>query len=202
MRGTVVPRGTAVTGRLCQADGMASPPVRVPRWPAAAPEGPDFAAIRAEFDVPEDFPADVLAEAERRAAALPLPELDATDVPLVTLDPPGSRDLDQAVHLAARPGGYRVSYAIADVGAFVPLGSAIDGEARRRGQTLYCPDGRTPLHPPQLSEGAATAVDLHRARVRSRAQLDYESAGGQVPPELELLPEIGRLLQTRARDRG
>lgn len=185
----------------------------------------DFAAIRAEAGVPEEFPADVLAEADRVAADPPLPEHDATDLPLVTIDPPGARDLDQAVHLARTDGGYRVSYAIADVGAFVPLGSAMDAEARRRGQTVYCPDGRTPLHPPQLSEGAAsllpgelrpaalwtidldtegevTAVDLRRARVRSRAQLDYESVGADVPPELELLPEIGRLLQARARDRG
>ncbi len=185
----------------------------------------DFAAVREEAGVPDEFPAAVLAEADRVAADPALPEHDATDLPLVTIDPPGARDLDQAVHLTRTAGGYRVSYAIADVGAFVPLGSAIDAEARRRGQTVYCPDGRTPLHPPQLSEGAAsllpgqlrpaalwtidldadgevTAVDLRRARVRSRAQLDYESVGQQVPPELELLPEIGRLLQARARDRG
>jgi exoribonuclease R len=205
-------------------------PIRLPTWPAAAPEGPDFAAIRAEFDVPEEFPDEVLAEAERRAATPPLPELDATDVPLVTLDPPGSRDLDQAVHLAARPGGYRVSYAIADVGGFVLLGSAIDREARRRGQTLYSPDRRTPLHPPVLSEGAASLlpdglrpaalwtidldasgepvrVDLRRARVRSRAQLDYptvqaQADAGRLPEALALLPEIGALLQERATERG
>jgi exoribonuclease R len=205
-------------------------PIRLPRWPETAPAGPDFAAIRREFDVPEEFPADVLAEAERRASAPPLPELDATDVPLVTLDPPGSRDLDQAVHLAVRPGGYRVSYAIADVGGFVALGGAVDAEARRRGQTLYSPDHRTPLHPPVLSEGAASLlpdelrpaalwtidldstgepvrVDLRRARVRSRAQLDYPSVqaqadAGTLPEALALLPEIGSLLQERAAERG
>ena len=205
-------------------------PLRVPRWPSAAAEEPDFAAIRAEFDVPEAFPADVLAEADRRAAEGALPELDATDIPLVTLDPVGSRDLDQAVHLAARDGGYRVSYAIADVGAFVPLGSLLDAEARRRGQTLYSPDERTPLHPPALSEGAASlladqlrpavlwtidldadgaavSVDLRRARVRSRAQLDYPSVqaqadAGVLPEPLALLPEIGRLLEQRALERG
>jgi exoribonuclease R len=205
-------------------------PIRLPRWPAAALEEPDFAAIRAEFDVPEEFPAEVLAEAERRASAPSLPELDATDLPLVTLDPAGSRDLDQAVHLAARPGGYRVSYAIADVGGFVPLGSAIDAEARRRGQTLYSPDRRTPLHPPVLSEGAASLlpdqlrpaalwtidldatgepvrVDLRRARVRSRAQLDYPSVqaqadAGTLPEAIALLPQIGALLQERAAERG
>jgi exoribonuclease R len=205
-------------------------PIRVPRWPATADAEPDFAAIRAEFGVPEDFPADVLAEAELRAASPALPELDATDVPLVTLDPPGSRDLDQAVHLARRGDGYRVSYAIADVGAFVLLGRALDREARRRGQTLYSPDRRTPLHPPVLSEGAASLlpdqlrpavlwtidldadgepvrVDLRRARVRSRAQLDYpavqaQADAGTLPEPLALLPRIGRLLQERAAERG
>jgi exoribonuclease R len=205
-------------------------PLAVPRWPEDAPPGPDFAAIRAEFDVPEDFPDAVLAEAERRAAEPPLPELDATDVPLVTLDPVGSRDLDQAVHLAARDDGYRVSYAIADVAGFVALGGAIDAEARRRGQTLYSPDRRTPLHPPVLSEGAASLladqvrpavlwsidldadgepvrVDLRRARVRSRAQLDYpavqaQADTGALPEPLALLPRIGALLQRRAIERG
>lgn len=205
-------------------------PLRVPHWPPSAAEEPDFAAIRAEFEVPEKFPPDVLAEAERRAREPVLPELDATDIPLVTLDPVGSRDLDQAVHLAARDGGYRVSYAIADVGSFVRLGSLLDGEARRRGQTLYSPDERTPLHPQVLSEGAAsllpdgvraavlwtidldadgevTRVELRRARVRSRAQLDYptvqaQADAGALPDPLTLLPEIGRLLEQRALERG
>jgi len=209
---------------------MVRAPIRVPRWPATADEGPDFAAIRAEFDVPEDFPPDVLAEAQRRAAQPRLPELDATDVPLVTLDPVGSRDLDQAVHLAARDDGFRVSYAIADVGAVVDLGGPLDAEARRRGQTLYSPDRRTPLHPPVLSEGAASLlpgelraaalwtidldadgepvrVDLRRARVRSRAQLDYpavqaQADAGRLPEALALLPALGRLLQQRSADRG
>ncbi|MGZ4548733.1 MAG: RNB domain-containing ribonuclease, partial [Blastococcus sp.] len=136
--------------------GRPRAPIRVPRWPTVpAAAQPDFAAIRAEFDVPEEFPADVLAQAAEVVAEPPLPELDATDVPLVTLDPAGSRDLDQAVHLAPRGAGFRVTYAIADVGGFVPLGSPLDREARRRGQTLYSPDRRTPLHPPELSEGAA-----------------------------------------------
>jgi exoribonuclease R len=210
--------------------GRPHAPIRVPRWPDAAADRPDFAAIRTEFGVPEEFPPEVLAEAERRAREPQLPELDATDVPLVTLDPPGSRDLDQAVHVAARADGYRVSYAIADVGSFVRPGGTVDAEARRRGQTLYSPDKRTPLHPPVLSEGAASLlpgelrpavlwtidldadgepirVDLRRARVRSRAQLDYPSVQAQVgdgtlPDALALLPTVGALLQQRAAERG
>jgi exoribonuclease R len=207
---------------------------RVPRWPLAVvpapPEPPDFAAIRDELGVVEDFPADVLAEARRAAGAPRLPDEDGTGLPLVTLDPPGSRDLDQAVHLAARGDGFRVSYAIADVGAFVTPGGALDAEARRRGQTIYSPDRRTPLHPPVLGEGAAslladqerpavlwtidldaagevTAVDVRRARVRSRAQLDYASVqaradAGTLPEPLALLPRVGRLLEQQAAGRG
>ena len=181
-----------------------------------------FDAVRAELEVPVDFPADVLAEAAAAAAGSVLPAEDATDIPFVTVDPAGSRDLDQALHVAARPaGGFRVSYAIADVAAFVRPGGAVDAEARRRTQTLYSPDLRTPLHPPVLGEGAAsllpdqvrpavlwridldqagevTAVDVRRAQVRSRAQLDYPGLQAAVdagtPPEpVAALAAVGEL---------
>src|SRR5581483_4202569 len=115
-------------------------------------------ALRTELGVAGAFPADVLAEADAAAAAK-LPDLaDATDLPLVTLDPPGSTDLDQAFFIAATAKGFDVTYAIADVALFVRAGGAVDGEARRRGETLYLPDGRVPLHPPVLSEGAASLL--------------------------------------------
>jgi exoribonuclease R len=205
-------------------------PLRVPQWPQPVPAPPDFAAIRTELGVPEEFPAEALAEAGRVAARPPLPEADATDVDLVTVDPPGSRDLDQAVHLAGRGNGFRVTYAIADVGGFVRLGGALDAETRRRGQTVYSPDRRVPLHPTVLSEGAASllpgqvvpavvwTLDLdadgelagsavRRAAVRSRAQLDYggvqaQADAGTLPAPLALLPRIGSLLLARAADRG
>jgi len=189
-----------------------------------------FDAVRAELDVPAEFPTEVLAEAEGAAVDPVLPAYDATDLPLVTVDPPGSRDLDQALHLAARPGGgFRVSYAIADVAAFVRPGGAVDTEARRRTQTLYSPDLRTPLHPRALGEGAASllpdqvrpavlwridldpagevaAVDVRRALVRSRAQLDYPGLqaavdSGTAPEPVALLPRVGELRTALARAR-
>src|SRR4051794_17100257 len=111
-----------------------------------------LAAIRARLEVPDDFPADVLAAAEQAARHPRLPELDKTHLDLVTIDPEGSRDLDQALGIVRSAGGYTISYAIADVAAFVTAGDPIDVEARRRGVTLYAPDRRTPLHPPALSE--------------------------------------------------
>ena len=170
------------------------------RAPDAADVTRGLERIRTELEVPGAFPPDVLAAAERAAAAPRLPPLDRTDLELLTIDPPGSKDLDQALHIAARAdGGFTVSYAIADVAAFVSAGDAIDREAHRRGETFYGPDARSALHPPVLSEGAAsllpgqerpallwtiqldargatTDAEVVRARVRSREQLTYEQA--------------------------
>jgi exoribonuclease R len=172
----------------------------------------------------------VLAAAEQAAASSMLPDLDRTDIAFITIDPEGSMDLDQAMSIERLEGGYRVYYAIADVAAFVAPGGPIDLEAHRRGQTLYAPDHRVPLHPPTLSEGAAsllpdqvrpallwainldqagerTSVDVRRARVKSRRKLSYVEADGLLaqpePPEvLTLLKEVGLLRLERERARG
>ncbi|MEV6306835.1 RNB domain-containing ribonuclease [Actinoplanes sp. NPDC051861] len=191
----------------------------------------DFSVLRRELDLPGEFPEAVLAEAERVARETSLPVADRTDVPFVTIDPATSRDLDQAMHLSRRAGGgYRVRYAIADVASYVRPGGAIEAESWVRGQTVYLPDGRIPLHPPVLSEdavsllpggdraavvwtvdldadGATVAVELERARVRSRAKLDYAGVQRQVDAgtaeePVALLPEIGTLLARRAAERG
>ncbi|MGW4927692.1 RNB domain-containing ribonuclease [Agromyces sp. NPDC004153] len=189
-----------------------------------------LAELRETLELPDGFPPAVLAEAEAAAAAAPPPAADRRDVPFVTIDPPGSLDLDQALHLSRRPGGYVVHYAIADVPGFVEPGGAVDLEARGRGQTLYAADGRVPLHPPVLSEdrasllpgvdraayvwsfdldeaGALLTTRLERAVVRSRAQLDYAKAqssidDGSADGSLPLLKEIGELRLEQERARG
>ena len=176
-----------------------------------------FAAIRERLQVPAEFPPEVLEAAAAAASAPQLPDADLTDVPFVTVDPPGSTDLDQAMHLERRGDGHHVDYAIADVPAFVAAGGPVDLEARRRGQTLYAPDGRTPLHPPSLSEGAAsllegqvrpafvwrfdldatgevTSSDVVRALVRSRHRLDY----GQVQTAADGVPRGRPTPRTRS----
>src|SRR3954470_21258143 len=115
--------------------------------------------LRRDLELPDAFPPDVLAEAGKEAGEPRIDgRVDATDLELVTLDPAGSRDLDQAFALERAKTGLVLHYAIADVGAFVTAGGAIDGEAHRRGETLYLPDGRVALHPPMLSEGAASLL--------------------------------------------
>lgn len=188
-------------------------------------------ALRTTLDIPDAFPAEALAEAERAAAAPRLPDHDATDIPLFTIDPPTSVDLDQAMHLSRREsGGYRVRYAIADVAAYVTPGGAVDTEAHRRVTTLYFPDEKVPLHPTALSEGAASLLpgrsrpavlwtidldedgraehtDVRRALVRSRAKLDYAGVqraidDGTAEEPVALLRDIGTLRERLEAERG
>src|SRR3954469_5837091 len=108
--------------------------------------------IKREAGVPEAFPPDVLAEAEA-AVARPLPERERVELPFVTIDPPGARDLDQAMHIERDGAGHRISYAIADPGVFIAPGGALDRDTHARGVTVYAPGSKVPLHPPILSEG-------------------------------------------------
>ena len=117
-----------------------------------------IARIQSELKVSPEFPAEVERAAAAAAAAPRLPELDRTAIPFVTIDPPGSMDLDQALFLERDGSGYVLHYAIADVAAFGAPGDPVDVEAHRRGETLYGADSKVPLHPRVLSEGAASLL--------------------------------------------
>lgn len=189
-----------------------------------------FEQIRATAKVPEAFPFDVEAEAARVARVpLDVPDRDETAVPFLTIDPEGSMDLDQAMHLSRDGDGYRVRYAITYLPGFIAPGGAIDVEARTRGETIYCPDARTPLHPTVLSEGAASLLagqvraayvwdigldgdglvrtsTIYTARVKSVDRLDYHQVqdaidSGTTDERISLLKEVGvkRVAQEAAR---
>lgn len=198
---------------------MPSPRVRVPQEPRALAAG--LRRLRDGIGVAVDFPADVLSEAEAAAREPRRPTRDCTDIEFVTLDPAGSMDLDQAFHLSRTATGYLFHYAIADVAAFVTPGGRLDTEAHARGETLYAPNQRIGLHPPVLSEaaasllpdqvrpalvwelqfdssGATTSARVERGLVRSRAKLGYVSAqaeldAGTASGQLRLLREVGTL---------
>src|SRR5680860_786608 len=102
------------------------------RTPATFEQG--FAAIRAEQDVPVGFPDDVLAAALASYVG-DEPRRDATELGFVAVDPPGASDLDQAFFAERLGQGFRVFYAIADLGTFIEPGGPIDLEARERGTT-------------------------------------------------------------------
>lgn len=176
-------------------------------------------ALRTELELPGPFPDDAIQDALAAIAEHKMPDLDLTDVEFVTIDPVSSTDLDQALFIERSGDGYKVFYAIADVPSFVAPGGALDAETRRRGQTIYAPDGRIPLHPEVISEQAgsllagqlcsafvwefdldtAARVDsvlVRRAKIRSRAKLSYKGVqaeldSGSAGPVLQLLKEVG-----------
>jgi len=191
----------------------------------------DLEPVWRDLELPRSFPAPVETAAAAAVDVFAGSRRDATDVELITVDPPGSMDLDQALHVAATPdGGWVVHYAIADLAAFVAPGDPIDVEARLRGETLYLPDGRVPLHPPALSEGAASLLpdqvrpavlwrivvssdgtpgDVHieRAIVRSRSRHAYvdlqgDLDAGTAPAAAVALPDLGAARVARARRMG
>ena len=198
--------------------------------PDAAEIAAALAELRESLHVSKTFPAEVLADAEESIRSPHLPDADETEIPFVTIDPPESLDLDQALHLERNGKGYRIRYAIADVAAFVTPGGPMDVEAHARGQTLYAPDGDALLYPPQLSEGAGSllpgetrpalvwtmeidatgegvAVEVRRALVRSREKLDYAGVqnsleNGTAAEPLQLLREVGLLRLERETRRG
>ncbi|TNE37417.1 MAG: ribonuclease R [Alphaproteobacteria bacterium] len=154
--------------------------------------------------IPMDFPERVLSEVETVKPPEDSDRQDLTDMPFLTIDPADARDHDDAVY--AEPdtnpdneGGWIVWVAIADVAHFVRPGTALDQEARRRGNSCYFPDRVVPMLPDRLSgdlcslhedvDRSVMAVrmtfDRHghkkqhkfvRGLMRSRASMSYEEA--------------------------
>ncbi len=122
---------------------------------------------------------------------------DLADLPTFTIDPISARDFDDAISAQAEPdGSVRVWVHIADVSAYVPEGSAVDAEARRRGTSIYAPGAVEPMLPQALSNDACSLVPqrerlavttellldgaqvraaaFYRSVIRSDERLDYE----------------------------
>lgn len=165
-----------------------------------------LSAIRLQYQVPDSFPAEVLAAAERAAVRTPSDHVDRTSWHFVTLDPASSTDLDQAFAIERSGSDLLLLYAIADVAWFVEDGDVIDAEAWRRGATQYLPDGKAGLYPPVLAEGTASLLPgvvrpaviftvrvapdggvrldgAERAIIRSAAKLAYDSVRDEDLPE-------------------
>ena len=155
-------------------------------------------------DIPQEFPADAIRESEDAKPATLAGREDWRDVPLVTIDPPDAKDHDDAVHAAPdsdpnNKGGYILNVAIADVAFYVRPQSALDGEALKRGNSVYFPDRVVPMLPERISndlcslkpseprgalavrmvigpDGRKRSHTFHRVLMRSAAKLSYSQA--------------------------
>src|SRR3984893_11830226 len=125
--------------------------------PASAP-GVDMLSIVRKYALPVEFPKSVLEEANRVSERLNASALegreDLRDKFIVTIDPDDARDFDDAIHVDKIDNqGWQLGVHIADVAAYVAPGSALDREARRRGNSVYLPDRVIPMLPERLSNG-------------------------------------------------
>ncbi|PVA10285.1 ribonuclease R [Pelagivirga sediminicola] len=201
--------GGAQEGELVEAeqvgrrDRMGLPRARVLNrlGDPSAPRAVSLIAIH-QHGIPDEFPDAVIAEADAMTPAGLKGREDLRDLPLVTIDPSDARDHDDACYAHAdedpkNEGGHVIWVAIADVAHYVTPGSALDAEARNRGNSSYFPDRVVPMLPDRLSgdlcslhEGVPRACiavrmrinefgekigqSFHRAIMRSAASLNYQ----------------------------
>jgi ribonuclease R len=159
-------------------------------------------------NIPKEFGAAALAEAEAVEPGGPKGREDWRALPLLTIDPADAKDHDDAVHAAPdedanNPGGFVLTVAIADVAAYVRPGSALDREALERGNSVYFPDRVVPMLPERISndlcslranedrpaiavritlaaDGRKLRHGFHRILMRSVAKLSYQQAQGAI----------------------
>ncbi len=181
-------------------------------------------ALAEELGLSAELPLACEAEARTWEAAPGIDDpalVDRTDLPFVTIDEVHSKDLDQALVVEQLEEGWRAWYAVADAAHFVRKGSALFAEALARGATYYLPGLVVPMLPRLLSEdlvslnpgvdrrallfcmelgpdGRCTSSRIERARIHSRAKLDYDGVQAWLDGQVELPAELHPSLRALA----
>ncbi|SDX46220.1 RNAse R [Ruegeria halocynthiae] len=145
----------------------------------SAPKAVSLIAIH-QHGIPDDFPDKVIEEADAAKPVGLKGREDLRDMPLVTIDPSDARDHDDACYAhedddPKNKGGYVIWVAIADVAAYVQPGTALDREARKRGNSSYFPDRVVPMLPDRLSGDLCSLHEgVPRACIAVQMQIDAE----------------------------
>ncbi|MBD3657291.1 MULTISPECIES: ribonuclease R family protein [Marinobacter] len=186
----------------------------------AGEPGIERAFTLATFDLPDTWPEPVQQHAstlgEESIAALGGSREDLTEVPYVTIDSPGTQDMDDALFAEPNATGWKLSIAIADPTAVIEPGSAAEAEALSRATAIYFPGEPLPMLPDTLStrlcslmpdvdrlalvcnlqvnnDGSLGDYSFHRATIRSRGKLSYELVNnvieGREDDDVRALPE-------------
>lgn len=133
------------TGRIAQVLG----------WPED--EAVQITTIMHKYGLADTFPAEVLEESERISETISPAELEHRDDwrqrCVITIDPETARDYDDAISVVRHGSNWELAVHIADVSHYVRPGSALDEEARSRGNSTYLPDRVLPMLPPRLCDG-------------------------------------------------
>ena len=221
----------AKDGELVEAEAVGSRRLGLPKARILArlgdPTGPRAASLIAihQHGIPDMFPDAALREADQAEPVGLTSREDLRDLPLLTIDPADARDRDDAVLAEvdpdpSNPGGFILWVAIADVAHYVVPGSALDREARKRGNSTYFPDRVVPMLPDILSgdlcslhegveraclavrmvidaDGAKRSHRFVRGLMRSAASLSYERVQTAIDghPDEVTRPLLGPILR-------
>ena len=149
--------GELVVAELTRHKGRGLPQARVREALGAAddPRNTSLIAIHTH-GIPDQFPQAVLDEVKRLKPFTLDHREDLRHIPLITIDPADARDHDDAIWAEPdksedNPGGHNLIVAIADVAAYVRPATALDREARKRGNSTYFPDRVVPMLPERIS---------------------------------------------------
>lgn len=170
----------------------------------------------AKFELEPEWPRDWQ---KSLASGDPSSRVDLTALPFVTIDAPGTQDMDDALFAEPADGGWQLQVAIADVAALVPAGSELDKLAQRRATSIYLPGRPVPMLPPALAvercsllaglerpalvcslkiagDGEILAFQFQEATIISRAKLAYEQVANFLDTrqaDAEVEPHSGTL---------
>jgi ribonuclease R len=140
----------------------------------------DMLAVVRSYDLPEEFPPEVLEEAERAASLMTKKELarrlDLTRECIYTIDPEDAKDHDDAISVEKTADGYHLGVHIADVSFFVKEGSALDKEAFKRGNSVYLPGMVIPMLPEVLSNDICS-LRPNRKRLAHSIFIEFDKKG-------------------------
>lgn len=184
--------------------------------------GIDMLSIIRKYGLPTEFPKNVVEEANQIPTSVEPRMLDGRkDLRnnfIFTIDPDDARDFDDAINVEkTENGSWKLGVHIADVSAYVTPNSALDREAKRRGNSVYLPDRVIPMLPERLSNGVCSlnpdvdrltfsvfiefdkngrpkAADFARSVIRSAKRLTYKEAFAILKSKPN--DELGRRLHT------
>jgi ribonuclease R len=148
---------------------------------AATAPGIDMLSIVRKYDLPTAFPKSVIDEANRIPQSVEQRMVDGRkdlrDQFIVTIDPDDARDFDDAIDVEKIDNeGWQLGVHIADVSAYVTPDSALDREARRRGNSVYLPDRVIPMLPERLSNGVCS-LNPNVDRLTHSVFVEFDKSG-------------------------
>ncbi|MDF1825106.1 MAG: ribonuclease R [Verrucomicrobiales bacterium] len=146
--------------------------------------GVDILKVIHRYQLPLEFPEAVLAEAELIDEVVSDEEIqrreDWRERQVFTIDPEDAKDFDDAICVTEREGGgFELAVHIADVSHYVKPGSALDKEARKRGNSVYLADRVIPMLPEKLSNGVCS-LKPHVERLTHAAIMTFDASGKMV----------------------